>query len=73
MLKLTLTREELAELLGVKMQTLAAWAVSGRGPRFTKRRHRAIYRRADVAAWLDDPAAYEASRASASTSTTCPS
>lgn len=72
MARMTMTREEVAALLGLRMTTLAAWACRGRGPKFTKRRNgRVAYRRADVEAWLADPAADEAARASAST--TCPS
>lgn len=62
------TREQLAALLGLRVQTLAAWACRGRGPRFWKRRRRVLYRAGDVAAWLDDPAAYDAARASTSAS-----
>ncbi len=58
-------REQFAALLGLRVQTLAAWACRGRGPRFWKRRRRVLYRAGDVAAWLDDPAAYEAARSSA--------
>ncbi len=61
--KATMTRDELAALLNVKVQTLAAWACRGRGPVFIKRRRRVLYRAGDVAAWLDDPAAYDAARA----------
>jgi predicted site-specific integrase-resolvase len=62
--KATYTRRELAELLGLREQTLAAWACRGRGPVFTVRKGRARYRAADVAAWLDDAAAYDAARSS---------
>lgn len=58
-MKSSLTREELATLLALKPQTLAAWACRGRGPRFRVRRHRARYSAADVASWLADPAAHE--------------
>ena len=61
------TREELAALLNVAVQTLASWACRNRGPVFVKRRRRVLYRAGDVAAWLDDPAAYDASRSSTST------
>ncbi len=57
------TRRQLAEMLGVTEQTLAAWACRGRGPRFWKRRRRVFYRAGDVAAWLEDAAAYEAASA----------
>lgn len=61
------SREELAEVLGIRPQTLAAWVCRGRGPRFIKRRRRVFYRREDVASWLADPVSHEAARASAST------
>jgi hypothetical protein len=61
------SREELALLLGLKAATLAAWACRNRGPRFWKRKHRVLYRSGDVAAYLADPAAYDAARSSAST------
>lgn len=63
-MKLHLTRGDLAALLGVKPQTLAAWACRGRGPVFRKRKRRVLYAAGDVAAWLDDPAAYDAMRPS---------
>jgi hypothetical protein len=59
----TYSREQLAELLGLKAATLAAWACRGCGPVFFKRRSRVVYRAGDVAAWLDDPAGYDAARA----------
>jgi hypothetical protein len=59
-LNLYISREELAARLGLKRQTLDAWACRGRGPRFTTRRHRVRYSVLDVEAWLDDPAAYRA-------------
>jgi len=67
MAKTTFSREELAALLGLKMQTLAAWHCQGRGPVFRKRGRRCIYDAAAVAAWLDDPAAYRAAPRAAST------
>lgn len=60
MLKRTLSRAEVAGLLALKEQTLAAWACRSRGPRFFKRGHRVFYRRDDVLAWLDDPERHEA-------------
>ncbi len=61
-MKKWITRRQVAALLKVEIQTLAKWACSRprRGPRFTLRRHRAVYRVADVADWLADPAAHEA-------------
>jgi predicted DNA-binding transcriptional regulator AlpA len=47
-----LTPPELAALLGVKVQTLAAWRVSGDGPPFCHVGRWVRYRRAAVEAWL---------------------
>lgn len=51
-----LTPRELADELGVSLQTLANWRWSGVGPRYTKlgdgRTSPVRYRRADVDAWL---------------------
>lgn len=47
------TRAEVAEFTRISVNTLARWAVEGRGPKFRKAGSRAIYRRADVLAWLD--------------------
>jgi hypothetical protein len=58
-MKTILSREELATLLGLRVQTLAAWACRGRGPRFRVRRRRAICSAADVASWLADPVGHE--------------
>lgn len=51
------TRRQLALELGVSVETLAAWAKRGRGPRFSRSgpvRGRVWYSRDDVAAWLRD-------------------
>lgn len=48
-----LSRAEVAELLGVPVGTLHAWATTGRGPRFAKVGKHARYRRADVDAWVE--------------------
>ncbi len=58
-MKLHYTRRELAALLGLKGQTLAAWACRGRGPRARKRRGRVLYHALDVESWLADPAGHE--------------
>ncbi|MEW1706962.1 helix-turn-helix domain-containing protein [Microbacterium sp. NPDC089190] len=50
------TREQIADFLQVKKQTLAVWAVEGKGPKFIKVGRAVRYRRADVMAWLDSPA-----------------
>lgn len=47
------TRQQLAELTGISVQTFARWAVEGNGPRITKLGHAARYRKDDVLAWLD--------------------
>ena len=48
-----LTRKEAAEYLGVKVQTLAAWAVTGRyGLPVVKVGRSVRYRRSDLEAWL---------------------
>jgi predicted DNA-binding transcriptional regulator AlpA len=47
-----LTRKELAERLGVAVQTIAAWAVQGTGPRYARFNNGPVrYALADVAAW----------------------
>lgn len=60
-MKRTLSRAELAALLGVKEQTLAKWHCRSprRGPRSRKRGHRVFYHRDDVLSWLDDPESHE--------------
>ena len=52
-----LTRRQVADELGLAVETLAAWAKRGRGPRFSRSgpvRGRVWYSREDVAAWLAD-------------------
>jgi len=52
-----LTREQTAKLLGVKGQTLAVWASTGRyGLRFIRVGKSVRYRRSDVEAWLESRA-----------------
>jgi hypothetical protein len=47
-----LTRKELAGRLGVSVQTIAAWAVQGAGPRYARFNNGPVrYALADVAAW----------------------
>ncbi len=58
-MKLHYTRKELATLLGIEPQTLAAWSCRGRGPRVRKRKHRVLYHALDVESWLADPAGHE--------------
>ena len=47
-----LSREELAEELGVAPGTLAKWATERRGPPLVKVGRRVFYRRAAVRKWL---------------------
>ena len=48
-----LTRKEAADFLGLKTQTLASWAVSGKyGLPMVKVGARVKYRRADLTEWL---------------------
>lgn len=58
-----LTREQVAELLGIDAHTLACWRSEGRGPALVKygagRSAAVRYRRSAVEAWLADPAGYE--------------
>jgi excisionase family DNA binding protein len=55
-----LSRQELAELLGVPAHTLDAWAMSGTGPRYSVIGRHARYRPADVEKWLESRARTEA-------------
>ncbi len=48
-----LTRPEAAELLRVKVQTLAVWACEGRGPAYIKVGRSVRYRREVLEAWLE--------------------
>lgn len=45
--------DEVAELLGVPVGTLANWRYQGRGPAFAKVGRHVRYRRRDVDAWID--------------------
>lgn len=47
-----LTREELAEKLGVKSETVARWSTQGMGPEFVKVGRRAYYHESTVREWL---------------------
>lgn len=51
------TREEAAQFLSKSVQTLARWKVDGFGPRVTKIGGRAMYRRADLLAFIESSAA----------------
>ena len=48
-----LTRGEAANMLGVKVNTLALWACQGRGPAPTKIGSRVLYRRAVLADYIE--------------------
>ncbi len=53
------SRQETAEFLGVPVQTISVWRLSGRGPRASKVGRYLRYNPADVMAWLEqqkDPA-----------------
>lgn len=52
-LKDVATRHEVAEYTRISVQTLARWAMEGKGPRFRKAGGRVLYTRADVLAWLE--------------------
>jgi excisionase family DNA binding protein len=47
-----LTKEELAEMVGVPPRTTDAWAYSGTGPKYVKVGRHRRYVEADVLAWL---------------------
>lgn len=53
----TMTPEQVAEALGIKKRTLAAWRSLGKGPRFYRvgKQHNCvvIYRTEDVNEWLE--------------------
>lgn len=48
-----LTPEELAEMLGVPLQTIYRWNYVGSGPPVIHLGRRVRYRRADVEQWID--------------------
>ncbi len=47
-----MTREQLAEFLGLSVITLRHWALERRGPPFARLGRRILYRRESVAAWM---------------------
>lgn len=47
------TRKELAEYLGKSVQTLAIWAMQGKGPKYFKVNGTCRYRWSDVDAWIN--------------------
>lgn len=48
-----LTRAEASSILGVKIQTMAKWAVTGYGPIVIKVGKLCRYRTRDIEAWID--------------------
>ncbi|MEA1950376.1 MAG: helix-turn-helix domain-containing protein [Planctomycetota bacterium] len=49
-----MTREQAAEYLGIQMQTLAVWALTGRyGLPMVKVGRAVLYRRSDLDKWLE--------------------
>jgi len=49
-----LTTEQLAELLGIRPNTIEGWRLKGQGPRFCKLGRSIRYRRSDVEDWIND-------------------
>lgn len=49
-----LTIEQFAELVNIPLNTARFWRQAGTGPRSARIGRRVFYRRADVAAWLDE-------------------
>lgn len=47
------SRKEVSEYLGIPVQTMAAWAAHGEGPRYRRVGKHARYEWVDVRAWLD--------------------
>jgi len=47
-----MTRREAADFLGVRPQTLAAWAMTGKHLRYIKVGRAVRYRQSDLEAWL---------------------
>lgn len=52
-----ISTEDLAQYLGVPVQTLYVWRTKGTGPRAVRVGKHLRYRHADVEAWLDSKAA----------------
>ena len=49
-----LTRREAAEEIRCPVSTLARWAWLGIGPSYVRAGRRALYRRSDLEAWLEE-------------------
>jgi predicted site-specific integrase-resolvase len=56
-----LTIQEVAEILGVKTNTLAIWRIQGKGPIFRKIQNVVRYLEADVQAFIDAAARHSTS------------
>ena len=52
-LDIYLDARQAAGLLGLSINTLAKWRLSGVGPKYLKLGRRVAYRQSDIAAWLD--------------------
>jgi excisionase family DNA binding protein len=46
--------EQVAEMLGLPIGTLANWRYQGRGPAFVKVGRHVRYRRSDVLGWIEE-------------------
>jgi len=62
---ISLTAGEAAKVLGLAPSTLAKLRLSGNGPVYCKLGRRVVYRREDLAAWLDSRVARNTSDADA--------
>jgi predicted DNA-binding transcriptional regulator AlpA len=62
---ITLTAREAAGILGLAASTLAKLRLSGNGPLYCKLGRRVVYRREDLAAWLESRVAHHTSDADA--------
>jgi predicted DNA-binding transcriptional regulator AlpA len=60
---ITLTAEEAAKVLGLAASTLAKLRLSGNGPVYCKLGRRVVYRREDLAVWLESRVARDTSDA----------
>jgi predicted DNA-binding transcriptional regulator AlpA len=62
---IALTAGEASKLLGLAPSTLAKLRLSGSGPAYCKLGRRVVYRREDLAAWLESRVARDTSDADA--------
>lgn len=49
-----LTTKDLAEILGVKPNTINVWRLKGYGPKYHKLGYLVRYKREDVEKWMDE-------------------